>query len=167
MTGLEELWLGKNKITHLKVSPYSPILITLKGFENLSSLRLLALPSNRLTEISSTALSSLPALEELYLSHNDLTSLSGLESVSHLRTLDVSNNRIAHLTHVNHLEQLEEFWASSNLLESFQEIELQLGKLEGLHTVYFEHNPLQKKAGATYRNKVRLCLRAIKQIDAT
>ncbi len=139
----------------------------MKGFENLSSLRLLALPSNRLTEISATALSSLPALEELYLSHNDLTSLSGLESVSRLRTLDVSNNRIDHLTHLNHLEHIEEFWASSNLLESFQEIEQQLGKLEGLHTVYFEHNPLQKKAGATYRNKIRLCLKAIKQIDAT
>jgi len=56
---------------------------------------------------------------------------------------------------------------SSNLLESFQEIEQELGGLEGLHTVYFEHNPLQKAAGATYRNKVRLCLKAIKQIDAT
>jgi protein phosphatase 1 regulatory subunit 7 len=56
---------------------------------------------------------------------------------------------------------------SSNLLESFQEIERELGGLEGLHTVYFEHNPLQKTAGATYRNKVRLCLKAIKQIDAT
>ena len=138
-----------------------------QGFENLSSLRLLALPSNRLTEISPEALSSLPSLEELYLSHNALTSLSGLQTVSRLRTLDVSNNRIAHLTHLRHLEQLEEFWASSNLLESFQEIERELGGLEGLHTVYFEHNPLQKMAGATYRNKVRLCLKAIKQIDAT
>jgi protein phosphatase 1 regulatory subunit 7 len=79
----------------------------------------------------------------------------------------VSNNRIAHLTNLRHLEQLEEFWASSNLLESFPEIERELGGLEGLHTVYFEHNPLQKTAGATYRNKVRLSLKAIKQIDAT
>ena len=133
----------------------------------MSSLRLLALPSNRLTEISPTALSALPALEELYLSHNDLSSLSGLEAVSRLRTLDVSNNRIAHLTNLAHLEQLEEFWASSNLLESFPEIERELGALKGLHTVYFEHNPLQKKAGPTYRNKIRLCLKDIKQIDAT
>jgi protein phosphatase 1 regulatory subunit 7 len=65
------------------------------------------------------------------------------------------------------LELLEEFWANSNQLESFQEIERELGRLEGLHTVYFEHNPLQKTAGATYRNKIRLCLKAIKQIDAT
>jgi Leucine-rich repeat (LRR) protein len=118
-------------------------------------------------EISPTALSSLPALEELYLSQNDLTCISGLGSNTRLRTLDVSNNRIAHLTNLRHLEQLEEFWASSNLLESFQEIEDELGGLEGLHTVYFEHNPLQKAAGPTYRNKIRLCLKAIKQIDAT
>jgi protein phosphatase 1 regulatory subunit 7 len=39
--------------------------------------------------------------------------------------------------------------------------------MEGLHTVYFEHNPLQRNAGATYRNKIRLTLKAIKQIDAT
>jgi hypothetical protein len=65
------------------------------------------------------------------------------------------------------MEHIEEFWASSNQLSSFQEIEIELGGLEGLHTVYFEHNPLQKNAGATYRNKVRLCLRGIKQIDAT
>lgn len=81
--------------------------------------------------------------------------------------LDVSNNRIAHLTNLRHLEQLEEFWAGSNQLESFQEIEQELGGLEGLHTVYLEHNPLQKAAGATYRNKIRLCIKAIKQIDAT
>ena len=120
-----------------------------------------------MTEIPPTALSSLPALEELYLSHNDLTAITGLDNNLRLRTLDVSNNRIAHLTNLRHLEQLEEFWAGSNQLESFQEIEQELGGLEGLHTVYFEHNPLQKAAGATYRNKIRLCLKAIKQIDAT
>jgi len=114
-----------------------------------------------------TALSSLTGLEELYLSHNDLTTISGLDSNARLRTLDVSNNRIARLTNLRHLEQLEEFWASNNQLESFQEIEKELGGLEGLHTVYFEHNPLQKTSGATYRNKIRLCLKAIKQIDAT
>jgi Leucine-rich repeat (LRR) protein len=127
----------------------------------------LALPSNRLTEIPPTALSSLLNLEELYLNYNDLTAISSLESNTRLRTLDLSNNRIAHLTNLRHLEQLEDFWANNNLLESFQEIQQELGDLEGLHTVYFEHNPLQKTAGATYRNKIRLCLKAVKQIDAT
>ena len=133
----------------------------------MTSLRILDLRSNRLTEIGPNTLSSLMALEELYLSHNGLTEISGLEYNTRLRTLDISSNRITNLTNVRHLEQLEEFWANNNLLESFQEIEQELGGLEGLHTVYFEHNPLQKTAGATYRNKIRLCLKAIKQIDAT
>jgi len=113
------------------------------------------------------ALSALDTLEELYLSFNDLTVIQGLDSNTRLRTLDISNNRIAHLTNLRHLKQLEEFWANSNLLDSFQEVEEELGGLENLHTVYFEHNPLQKNAGATYRNKVRLSLKSIKQIDAT
>jgi len=125
------------------------------------------MPSNRLTQISPTALASLTSLEELYLSYNDLTVIEGLDNNLRLRTLDISNNRISHLTNLKHLKQLEEFWASSNLLESFREIEQELGGLEGLHTVYFEHNPLQKSAGATYRNKIRLILKGIKQIDAT
>ena len=139
----------------------------MQGLENLTSLRLLALTANRLTEVPPTALSTLTNLEELYLSYNDLTIIQGLDHNTRLRTLDVSNNRIAHLTNLRHLEQLEELWASSNLLDSFPEIERELGGMEGLHTVYFEHNPLQRNAGATYRNKLRLTLKAIKQIDAT
>jgi protein phosphatase 1 regulatory subunit 7 len=139
----------------------------MQELENLSSLRVLDLRSNRLTEIPPNALSSLTALEELYLSHNGLTAISGLETNTRLRTIDISSNRITHLTNVGHLVQLEEFWANNNLLESFPEVERELGGLEGLHTVYFEHNPLQKNAGATYRNKIRLCLKAVRQIDAT
>lgn len=52
-------------------------------------------------------------------------------------------------------------------MESFEEIEHELGKKEKLDTVYFEGNPLQKAAGATYRNKLRLALKGIKQIDAS
>ena len=36
-----------------------------------------------------------------------------------------------------------------------------------LSTVYFEGNPLQLDNGATYRNKVRLALPQIQQIDAS
>lgn len=52
-------------------------------------------------------------------------------------------------------------------MESFEEIDRELGKKEKLETVYFEGNPLQKAAGATYRNKIRLALKDIKQIDAS
>ncbi len=38
---------------------------------------------------------------------------------------------------------------------------------EELDTVYFEGNPLQREAMATYRNKVKLALPQVKQIDAS
>lgn len=81
--------------------------------------------------------------------------------------LDISNNLIEHLTGLKgEVPELEELWASSNKLESFEEIERELGDKEKLETVYFEGNPLQRMAGVTYRNKVRLALPRIKQIDA-
>ncbi|KAL8703997.1 MAG: hypothetical protein Q9201_002829 [Fulgogasparrea decipioides] len=153
LTGLEELWLGKNKITELKnVSP-------------LLNLKILSIQSNRLPAI--TGLESLVNLEELYISHNALTQISGLEHNRKLRVLDISNNQIPRLANLKHLEDLEELWASSNFLSSFDEIEKELADKKALNTVYFEHNPLQTQSPALYRNKVRLALPQINQIDAT
>jgi protein phosphatase 1 regulatory subunit 7 len=39
--------------------------------------------------------------------------------------------------------------------------------MEDLVTVYFEGNPLQREAAATYRNKVKLALPRVQQIDAS
>ncbi len=46
-------------------------------------------------------------------------------------------------------------------------MERELAGIEGLETVYFEANPLQLRGPAVYRNKVRLALPQIKQIDAS
>lgn len=62
---------------------------------------------------------------------------------------------------------LEELWGSNNQLASFEEVERQLRDKEELKTVYFEGNPLQMKAPALYRNKVRLAIPQIMQIDAS
>ena len=132
----------------------------------LTNLRILSIQANRLSTLA-PGLSDLPSLEELYVSHNALTSLDGLESNTRLRVLDISNNQISHLEKLESLARLEEFWASSNQLDSFEEIEKQLGSKESLETVYLEGNPLQKKNLVTYRNKVRLALPRIKQIDAS
>ncbi|GIK02361.1 hypothetical protein Aspvir_006410 [Aspergillus viridinutans] len=153
LTSLEELWLGKNKITEMK------------NLDALSNLRIISIQSNRLTSI--TGLSSLKNLEELYLSHNAVTDLSGLESNTSLRVLDFSNNQVSKLEHISHLKNLEELWASNNELSSFEEVERELKDKEKLQTVYFEGNPLQTKGPAVYRNKVRLALPQIMQIDAT
>jgi protein phosphatase 1 regulatory subunit 7 len=153
LTGLEELWLGKNKITEIK------------GLDTLTNLKILSIQSNRLTSI--TGLSSLPNLEQLHISHNALTSLSGLESNTNLRVIDISSNPIDHLTGLSQLTHLEELWASYCKIGDFAEIERELKDKEELETVYFEGNPLQLRQPALYRNKVRLALPQVKQIDAT
>ncbi|KAL8685527.1 MAG: hypothetical protein Q9218_007706 [Villophora microphyllina] len=168
LVGLEELWLGKNKITELKVLAFGAAgLCGIDALQNVSSLvnlKILSIQSNRLPAI--TGLESLPNLEELYISHNALTEISGLEQNHKLRVLDISNNRISQLTNIKHLEDIEELWASSNSLSSFDEIEKELSDKKALNTVYFEHNPLQTTNPALYRNKVRLALPQINQIDA-
>lgn len=136
-----------------------------QGLDTLANLRILSIQSNRLTTIAN--LTSLASLGELYISHNALTSISGLTNNPKLRVLDVSNNQIAHLSGLENVPALEELWASENQLSSFDEVEKQLADKEKLETVYFEGNPLQKDAGVNYRNKVRLALPGVKQIDAT
>ncbi|OJD17708.1 hypothetical protein AJ78_02233 [Emergomyces pasteurianus Ep9510] len=153
LTALEELWLGKNKISEIK------------NIDTLTSLKIISLPSNRLTDIS--GLSNLRNLEELYVSHNAITAISGLENNTNLRVLDISNNQISKLENLSHLSHLEELWASNNQFASFDEVERELSDKKELKTVYFEGNPLQTKAPALYRNKVRLALPQIQQIDAT
>jgi protein phosphatase 1 regulatory subunit 7 len=81
--------------------------------------------------------------------------------------LDISNNAIAHLTNLKHLARLEEVWASSNGLASFDELEHELADKPALTTVYLEGNPLQLQNAVLYRNKVRLALPQVKQIDAS
>jgi protein phosphatase 1 regulatory subunit 7 len=154
LVGLEQLWLGKNKITSLAGLPLLP------------NLTILSIQSNRITKLESLT-TNLPALEELYISHNLLTSLSGIQGCRKLRVIDVSSNQITKLEGLEELKQLEEFWASNSSFDSFEDVEKQLRDKEHLETVYFEGTPLQKRQPALYRNKVRLALPQIKQIDAS
>lgn len=144
---------------------YGSWLMRKQNISHLSNLKILSIQSNRLPQI--TGLSNLPNLEELYISHNALTEISGLDSNVNLRVLDISNNKITHLANLSPFEHLEELWASSNLLSSFEEVERELAKKKELNTVYFEMNPLQLRSPALYRNKVRLALPQIQQIDAS
>lgn len=136
-----------------------------QNLDHLSNLRILSIQSNRLTNLS--GLSSLKNLEEVYVSHNAITDLSGLESNTSLRVLDISNNQVSKLEHLSTLSNLEELWASNNQLSSFEEVERELKDKKNLETVYFEGNPLQTRGPAVYRNKVRLAVPHIKQIDAS
>lgn len=155
LTGLEQLWLGKNKITELK------------GLDTLSNLKILSIQSNRLTSLA--GLSKLQNLEELYVSHNAIREIaeSDLQENTNLRVIDISSNPIEHLTGLKTLKHLQEFWASNCQLSDFNEVEKQLKDKQELETVYFEGNPLQRSQPVLYRNKVRLALPQIRQIDAS
>lgn len=150
---MESLWLGQNKIT------------ALTGLSTLSNLKTLSIQANRITSLQ--GLEALPQLEELYISDNLLTSLEPLSSVPNLVILDVQNNPLASLKGVGCLKKLENFWASSCKLDSFDEIEQELKDKEQLSEVYFEGNPIQKANPVLYRNKVRLALPQVSKIDAS
>ncbi|KAI9318557.1 P-loop containing nucleoside triphosphate hydrolase protein, partial [Dichotomocladium elegans] len=152
---LTKLWLGKNKITRLQnLSP-------------LRNLRILSIQSNRITKIE--GLEELLNLEELYLSHNAIEKLEGLEHNLKLKTIDVAANKLTHIENVSHLKHLEDFWANNNLFGkgTFEELTREFGETKTLETIYLEGSPMQLENRATYRNKVRLALPQIKQIDAT
>ena len=63
---LEELYLGKNKITKMA------------NLSSLTKLKILALMSNRITVIC--GLECLVNLEQLYLSHNGIEKLDGIQA---------------------------------------------------------------------------------------
>lgn len=154
LVNLEQLWLARNKITRLE------------GLDKLKKLRLLSIQSNRISKIE--GLEELTELTELYIAYNHLEKIEGLDKNTKLSTLDVSNNRLTELSGLDHLQELEELWASGNQLTSFENVEKQLKHLPKFNTIYLEQNPLQRAAGVTYRNKVRLSLGpSLQQIDAT
>jgi len=84
-----------------------------------------------------------------------------------LVNLDISSNPLDSLAGLGPIATLEELWASNCKLESFEDIERELVDKKELTTVYFEGNPLQKRQMALYRNKVKLALPRIRQVDAS
>jgi len=139
----------------------------LQNLSSLKNLTLISIQSNRLTAPSLEHLSILPNLTDLYISHNAIDSLAPLAFSKNLRIIDASSNPISSLSGLETHTHLEEVWASNCQLESFEMIEKVLADKEELTTVYFEGNPLQKRQMVLYRNKVRLALPRIKQIDAS
>jgi len=138
-----------------------------QNLSSLTNLTLLSIQSNRLTSASLAHLSALPNLTDLYISHNAIDSLEPLSSSHSLHIIDVSSNPITSLRGLETHKEIEEVWASNCQLGSFEEVEEVLADKTDLTTVYFEGNPLQLRQPVLYRNKVKLALPNIKQIDAS
>ena len=153
---LEDLWMGKNKIEMIQ------------GLEQLTKLRRLDVQSNRLTTIENLT-SQCATLEELFLSHNAITTegasmASGLaQTFQQLSIIDLSRNRLTTCQPFAHLSTLEELWVSGNNIASFNNVE-PLRQIPGLETIYLEYNPLQSEP--LYRKTLAELLPSLKQIDA-
>lgn len=148
--GLQELWLGKNKITAMDDN--------LTGLTNLVRLDI---QCNRITEISH--LDTLTNLEELYLSRNGISKVNGLGALANLNTIDLSNNRLTSTEGLEVAPLLEEVWLSANQVASFDAVTPLQGLTE-LSCVYLEHNPVAAEAG--YRQQLKTMLPTLIQIDA-
>lgn len=96
LTNLEELYLGKNKISRID------------NLASLTKLNILSLQCNRLRTIEN--LEALTNLTQLYLSENGLTMIENLLSNEKLETLDVAYNKISIIQNIAHLTELQEFW---------------------------------------------------------
>ncbi|KAF7978812.1 hypothetical protein HWV62_44587 [Athelia sp. TMB] len=171
LVNLEELWLGKNKISKLE------------NLGSLKRLKILSIQSNRITKIEN--LESLENLEDIYLSHNGITRLEGLDHNLKLKTLDLGSNFVPELENIAHLKCLEELWVrlifagqfhssivdpsqlNNNKITTLQTLEPQLHAASALETIYLEGNPVQETEGGNYRRKIKMALPQLSQIDAT
>ena len=136
----------------------------------LTKLRRLDVQANRLTEIENLTAQN-DTLEELYLSHNAITSegaamATGLaQAFPNINVLDLSRNRIISTAPFAHLSSLEELWLSGNKIGTFDDVQplSALGQ-HNLETVYLEYNPVADEF--EYRKRVAELIPSLKQIDA-
>jgi len=103
-------------------------------------------------------------LEELYISHNGIEKIEGIEKNTKLSILDLANNKIEKLENIHHLLALEEFWMNNNKISEWKEMNV-LKYFPNLETVYFEQNPIANDP--MYRKKIMFICPQIKKIDAT
>lgn len=100
LVNLEELGLGKNKLTSLWTMGSYPRLKRLYVYENqLTSLR---------------GVERLAQLEELHADGNALSDLRGLEQLGGLRVLSLNKNRLQNIDGLRQLSALEELYLSHN-----------------------------------------------------
>ena len=185
LTNLSELWLGRNKIT--RVCGLST-LVNLKILD-IQSNRLVAMdgteapaaageeasaegstvspppPPPGADNVDNLGLTCNTHLEELYLGHNGIPTIGGLDALQKLNTLDLSSNKIEMVQNVSKLVKLEELWMSCNLVASFDSVvELQKTAVK-IKTLYLEQNPISKDF--EYRKRLAEMFPSLTQIDAT
>lgn len=154
LSHLQSLWLGSNRIEHIDIN--------MTIFR--TTLRQISLQSNRLTSMS--GLEECIALEEIYVSDNGITELCPLDSLVHLKVLDVSHNRLRHVDGVGKLPELTDLWANNNLIENLDVVEQEIALLQdSLQVLYLNGNPFFESQGHAYKLRMTHILPNLQQLD--
>lgn len=158
LTNLEELWLGKNKITSLALPP-------------MLKLRHLSLQNNRLEVWDESFFHNACGLTHLYLGHNNLPDLpQEFALLTDLEEVDLAKNAITCIRPLPQLTKLEELWMNDNQISDLAEVR-NLAALPALKTIYLERNPVHglgnPESEARYKEEILQVVPNLTQLDAT
>eukprot|EP00930_Biecheleria_cincta_P027344 TRINITY_DN19215_c0_g1_i2.p1 TRINITY_DN19215_c0_g1~~TRINITY_DN19215_c0_g1_i2.p1 ORF type:complete len:403 (+),score=94.53 TRINITY_DN19215_c0_g1_i2:35-1210(+) len=157
LVNLEQLWLGKNKMTSMALPP-------------MPALRHLSMQNNRLEVWEPSFFQNASGLTHLYLGHNNLPDLpEEFALLVNLVEVDLVRNVITRIKPVPELVKLEELWMNDNKIEDLAEVR-NLAVFPALKTIYLERNPMQslgdKEAEKRYRDAILEVVPNITQLDA-
>ena len=136
---------------------------SLLGIPRLSNVESLNLTRNRLgptVEFRHIA----PCLQKLNLSYNYLDKISGLETLTRLRTLNLAGNWISECTGLENLVRLHYLDLCDNLIDSFQSVR-SLSFNKNLRTLLLKGNPIASSRSGAYGLSVLNLLPHLDRVD--
>lgn len=119
--------------------------------------------ANRISKIE--GLENLTQLKELYLSENRIKKIENLDGNTNLTVLDLSKNEIENLDNLQTLNNLTELWFNNNQIKTIEELN-KLVRMNNLQCIYIHDNPGFDRE-ENYRLKVLLQLPQLIQLNAT
>lgn len=157
LVNLQQLWLGKNRITSFSIPP-------------LPALRHLSLQNNRLEVWEPSFFQNVSGLTHLYLGHNNLPDLPDEFSLlTDLKELDLAKNAITLVRPFPKLKNLEELWMNDNQITDLTEVQ-NLASYPALRTIYLERNPMHglgdAASEARYKDAILQAVPHLFQLDA-
>ncbi|QHW31939.1 leucine-rich repeat domain-containing protein [Paenibacillus rhizovicinus] len=122
---------------------------SLKGLEKATSLVMLSLPRNQITDVA--PLKGLTKLEYLYLGSNQIADAAPLSGLSGLRSLDLSNNKVTDPAPLKSLKKLQTLNLSNNAVKDIKS----LASLSELQYLYVNNNKLTDASAVAGLSKLQ------------
>lgn len=157
LVNLEQLWLGKNKISSMALPP-------------LPKLKHCSMQNNRLEVWDSSFFENASSLTHLYLGFNNLPDLpEDFAKLVNLEEIDLARNNIKTIRPLPELVKMEEWWMNDCQVADLAEIR-HLSVMPALQTIYLERNPMHGLGDAAmeakYKEAILQACPQILQIDA-